>query len=382
MKMKSVGIITYHHYYNYGTMLQAYALQKKIELLGYHSELIDFKQNNNPTALQLIGIRIRRIPAYIREHKKYSTLAALKVQFSERNQLYEDFYKKHLKVGDVRYSSSEELKANPPKYEGYVVGSDQTWNPYVANNPEAFYLSFVADDRKKGSYAPSLAVSHLTEEQKIMFCERLKRFRFLSCRESAGAKLLEETLGRHVTNVIDPTLLLDWNEWEAVSSEEKIDKPYILTYFLGDVKEHRDFVHKLAKQSGLKVVAIPVSYLDIIDPVAEKHWVGPDKFLSLIKNAEYVCTDSFHGTMFSINFGVKFFSFCKTKDAEKSSENSRLYSALELFGLSSRLVSSKNEEQWLRELSEIDYESVQRVLNQERKRASEYLSEMLAAITE
>ena len=135
-------------------------------------------------------------------------------------------------------------------------------------------------------------------------------------------------------------------------------------------------------QTGLKVVAIPVSYLDIIDPTAEKHWVGPDKFLSLIKNAEYVCTDSFHGTMFSINFRVKFFSFCKTKDAEKSSENSRLYSALELFGLSSRLVSSQNEEKLLRELPNIDYDSVQRALNQERKRASAYLSEMLTEITE
>lgn len=380
--MKSIGIITYHHYYNYGTMLQAFALQRKVELLGYASELIDFKQNNTPTTLQLLGIRIKRLPAYIKEHKKYSTLAASKERFSERNQAYERFYQKFLKVGKTKYTTSNELKTNPPQYDGYVVGSDQTWNPYVANNPEAFYLSFVVDDRKKGSYAPSLAVSQLTEEQKVMFRKRLKGFRFLSCRESAGAKLLEETLGRQVTNVIDPTLLLDRNEWENVSSDEKIDKPYILMYFLGDVKEHRDFVHKLAKQTGLKVVAIPVSYLDIIDPTAEKHWVGPDKFLSLIKNAEYVCTDSFHGTMFSINFRVKFFSFCKTKDAEKSSENSRLYSALELFGLSSRLVSSQNEEKLLRELPNIDYDSVQRALNQERKRASEYLSEMLTEITE
>ena len=380
--MKSIGIITYHHYYNYGTMLQAYALQKKVELLGYASELIDFKQNNTPTKLQLLKIRTKRLPAYIREHKKYATLAASKDKFSERNQAYEQFYQKFLKVGSQRFTNSNELKANPPQYDGYVVGSDQTWNPYVANNPEAFYLSFVADDRKKGSYAPSLAVSQLTEDQKIMFQERLQGFRFLSCRESSGAKLLEETLCRQVPSVIDPTLLLDCDEWETVFLDERVAKPYILTYFLGDVKEHRVFVHKLAKKTGMKVVAIPVSYLDIIDPVSENHWVGPDKFLILIKNAEYVCTDSFHGTMFSINFGVKFFSFCKTKDVEKSSENSRLYSALELFGLSSRLVSNKNEDQLLWELPEIDYDAVQEALIQERERASKYLSEMLAAITE
>ena len=339
--MKTIGIITYHHYYNYGTMLQAYALQKKIDLLGYCSELIDFKQNNTPSTLQLLGIRLRRLPAYIKE-----------------------------------------LKENPPAYDGYIVGSDQTWNPYVANNPEAFYLTFVTDSRKKGSYAPSLAVSHLNEQQKTMFRKRLQDFRFLSCRESAGAKLLEEAIGKPVVNVIDPTLLLNKSEWETVITEEPVGEKYILTYFLGEVKEHRDFVHELARRTGLKVIAIPVSYMDIIDPTFEKHWVGPDKFLSLIKNAEYVCTDSFHGTMFSINLGVDFFSFCKTKDAEKSSENSRLYSALELFGLSSRLVNGDNQEKLLCELPQIDYECVQVLLNNEREQAEVYLRNMLAGITE
>ncbi len=379
--MKSVGIITYHHYYNYGTMLQAFALQRKVELMGYQSELIDFKQNNTPTAIQLLGIRIKRLPTYIKERKKYSILAGSKKKFTERNQAYEEFYKTYLKVGGEKYSSSDQLKANPPQYDGYVVGSDQTWNPYVANNPEAFYLSFVGDDHKKGSYAPSLAVSQLTIEQKQMFQQRLKNFRYLSCRESAGAKLLEETLGRAVSAVIDPTLLLDWEEWKEISSEESLDKPYILTYFLGDVKEHRNFVHRLAEKTGLKIIAIPVSYLDINDPLSEKRWVGPDKFLDLIRNAEYMCTDSFHGTMFSINFSIDFFSFCKTKDSEKSSENSRLYSALELFGLSDRLVNSSNEERMLKELSEIDYEAVHVVLNKEREKSDAYLKEMLAAIT-
>lgn len=382
MKQKTVGIITYHHYYNYGTMLQAYALQRKIENMGYCSELIDFMQNNTPTPLQLLCIRIRRFPAYIKECIKYSTIAASRDKFSERNQLYEIFYKKYLKVGNHKYTSSLALKEHPPTYDGYIVGSDQTWNPYVANNPEAFYLSFVNDPRKKGSYAPSLAVSHITAQQKIMFRERLQDFQFLSCRESAGAKLLENVLGKSVINVIDPTLLLSKSEWESISSDEPIGERYILTYFLGDVKEHRNFVHRLAKQTGLKVVSIPVSYLDIKDPTFERHWVGPDKFLSLIKNAEYVCTDSFHGTMFSINLGVDFFSFCKTRDAEKSSENSRLYSALELFGLSSRLVNSENQEDLLCELPRINYVEVQAVLNIEREHAEAYLRDMLAGITE
>lgn len=380
--MKSVGIITYHHYYNYGTMLQAYALQKKIELLGYSSELIDFKQNNTPSVLQLLGIRFKRMPTYIMEHKKYSILAASKNKFLERNHAYEEFYKKYLKVGNTKYKTSDELKANPPMYDGYVVGSDQTWNPYVANNPEAFYLTFVDDDQRKGCYAPSLAVTQLTEEQKNNFRKKLQGFRFLSCRESAGAKLLEDTLGRTVENVLDPTLLLDKDEWNIINTYNELNEPYIFTYFLGDVNNHRKFVHKLSERTGLKVITIPVSYLDINDPISENYWVGPDRFLSLIQNAEYVCTDSFHGTVFSINFGVKFFSFCKTNDEEKSSENSRLHNTLDLLGLAERLVNRHNSEKLLQDLPIIDYEAVYDILIKEKEKSVLYLQKMLAAITE
>lgn len=380
--MKTVGIITYHHYYNYGTMLQAYALQKKIELLGYYSELIDFQQNNSLTSFQLLKIRIKRLPVYLKEHRKYSILASTKEEFFERNAAYDSFYVRYLKVGNFLYTNSDLLKDNPPIYDGYVVGSDQTWNPYVAKNSEAFYLVFVEDNNKKGSYAPSLAISQLTEQQKNMFKSRLRSFSFLSCRELTGTKLLKNVLGRDVLNVLDPTLLLDWGDWQKVSTAAEEKDQYILTYFLGDVKKHRLFVHKLAKRTNLKVVTLPISYLDIIDPVFEKRWVGPDQFLSLIKNAKFVCTDSFHGTAFSINFGVNFFSFCKTNDSEKLSGNSRLYDLLNLLGLSSRLVNEKNEEKLIRELPEINYTMINDILDREKEKSVEYLKRMLATITE
>ena len=380
--MKSVGIITYHHYYNYGTMLQAFALQQVIKDLSYNAEIIDFKQSNDPDILHLIMIRLRRLPVYLAEREKYKTLAAAKASFDRRNIKYEEFYKKYLHVGKQIYINSEKLKADPPEYDAYIVGSDQTWNPYVANNPEAFYLTFISDNKKKGSYAPSLGVTQLTQEQKKMFQSRLEGFGFVSCRESEGAKLLSDIIHRPVANVIDPTLLLGWNIWSTVSKKSVISQPYILTYFLGDITEHRIFVHKLASITGLKVVSIPVSYLDIRVPEFEKVWAGPDEFLSLIRNAEYVCTDSFHGTIFSINFGVKFYSFCKRKDAEISSDNSRLYSSLKLFGLSDRLITVNNANKALSRLDIIDYKEVDRVLNRERERSIKYLETMLNDITQ
>ncbi len=379
--MKTIGIITYHHYYNYGTMLQAYALQKKIEKLGYAAELIDFKQNNEVSGLGLLKIRLKRISTYIRYYRKYFVLRKNQRQIQEKNKQFEEFYAANVPVSTEKYSDTLQLKKNPPIYDGYIVGSDQTWNPYVAKNPEAFYLTFVSDSRKKGTYAPSIGVNQLTSEQQEMFRARLADFAFISCREPTGANLLSAVLGRAVERVLDPTLLLGREEWSALSGKSENAPPYILTYFLGDVAFHRLFVDRLAEKTGLPVISIPISYMEMDSKKNEKKWVGPEGFLSLIRDAEYVCTDSFHGTMFSINFGVKFFSFCKRKDKSTGSDNSRLHSALELFGLSDRMVSASNMDRALEHRNDIDFDRVKHFLDEERKRSTAYLENMLKQIT-
>ena len=375
--MKSIGIITYHHYCNYGTMLQAYALQHKISSMGYDAELIDFMQDNSMSKLELLELRMKRLPVYIMQRKKYAALAAARKKNAEKAKLFEEFYRKNLVVGDTLYTSSQQLVDNPPVYDGYVVGSDQTWNPYACDGPEAYLLTFVKDDQKKGSYAPSISVMSLTDEQTQKLKKHLTGMQFLSCREFQGAELLKSILGRDVACVIDPTLLLTAAEWEKVSVPVEIKKPYILTYFLGDVEEQRIFVNKLAEKTGFDVISIPISYLELCNSNWAQQWCGPDQFLSLIKNAACVCTDSFHGTAFSINFNTPFFSFCKTKDNEKSSENSRLYSVLEMFGLSDRLVMGTDTPMNV----DVDFSSANAVLSQKREEASAYLNRMLETIT-
>jgi hypothetical protein len=377
--MKTIGIITYHHYYNYGTMLQAYALQKKVASLGYVSELIDFKQDNSLSKEEKMKLRIRRFPIYVKEFEKYFILANSKEKIKQKKQKFEDFYNKCLVVGKQKYTNTAQLIENPPQYDAYIVGSDQTWNPYVANSPEAFYLPFVSSDSKKGSYGPSLAVSKLTEEQKILYKDRLCGFAYLSCRESEGASLLEKVTGKKVVPVVDPTLLLTGQEWNNLTSQDEIEDEYILTYFLGDKKEHRKFVAQLSESTGLRVVSLPHSYLDIKNNKIEKIWGGPKEFLSLIRNASVVCTDSFHGTMFSINFNTNFYSFCKMDDDFADSENSRLYCALELFGLSHRLV--KNGVEAPTKIEPINFKSVNNILEQKRRESMKYLVEMLQNIT-
>ena len=377
--MKTIGIITYHHYYNYGTMLQALALQEKVEQLGYQAELIDFKQDNSLSRYEMLKLRIKRMPVYIKERKKYRVLADSREKIKEKNELFEQFYKTYLHVGKKKYTTTQQLMENPPVYDGYVVGSDQTWNPFVANSPEAFFLPFVENKLKKGSYGPSLAVKSLSDEKEKEYRKKLSSFSFLSCREQDGAQLLSRITQKEVKCVLDPTLLLSAKEWGKYCEFEIPKEPYILVYFLGEKSEHRRAVEKIQKLTNWKIISLPAAYLEMENNDYKKVWGGPKEFLSLIRGAALICTDSFHGTMFSINFQRNFFSFCKSSDSEESSENSRLYSALNIFGLSNRII--HNMDNLTAEDISIDYKNVIPILEEQRRDSIEYLENMLFEMT-
>lgn len=377
--MKTIGIITYHYYYNYGTMLQALALQEKVEQLGYQAELIDFKQDNSLSRYEMLKLRIKRMPVYIKERKKYRALADSREKIKEKNELFEQFYKTYLHVGKKKYTTTQQLMENPPVYDGYVVGSDQTWNPFVANSPEAFFLPFVENKSKKGSYGPSLAVKSLSDEKEKEYRKKLSNFSFLSCREQDGAQLLSRITQKEVKCVLDPTLLLSAKEWGKYCEFEIPKEPYILVYFLGEKSEHRRAVEKIQKLTNWKIISLPAAYLEMENNDYKKVWGGPKEFLSLIRGAALICTDSFHGTMFSINFQRNFFSFCKSSDSEESSENSRLYSALNIFGLSNRII--HNMDNLTAEDISIDYKNVIPILEEQRRDSIEYLENMLFEMT-
>lgn len=374
--MKTVGIITYHNYNNYGTMLQALALQQKIESYGYEAELIDYKKSRSISNSRGFLLRLKRLPVYILKFKRYFILAANQSRSEQKSRCFSEFYRKYLKVGNQSYCSDLELCNNPPVYDGYVVGSDQTWSPYVAGRPEAFYLSFVADDKKKGSYAPSLAVSSLTQEQQDFLYRHLVSFAFVSAREQTGAVLLENILKHKVEHVLDPTMLLTLEEWDKFDSHKYDGRKYVLVYLLGEKKEHRVIVKHIAKAMNVEVICMPVTYMELANKEFNKVFCGPDDFISLIRNAELICTDSFHGTAFSINFKKQFYSFCKNDSKSISSENSRLIDMLRMFGLESRLLTSIPEE-----IKEINYDVVDMLVKRKRLSSLQYLDNMLKTIT-
>ena len=174
-------------------------------------------------------------------------------------------------------------------------------------------------------------------------------------------------------------MLLSAEDWSEYCKDKVSSEPYILVYFLGEKLEHRKIVDEIQKLTNWKVISLPATYLEMENGNYEKVWGGPQEFLSLIKNASLICTDSFHGTMFSINFLKNFFTFCKNNDSEETSENSRLYSALNMFGLSNRII--RNAEKINIEDISIDYDKVVPILKEQRKASNEYLENMLYEIT-
>ena len=203
--------------------------------------------------------------------------------------------------------------------------------------------------------------------------EGLKDFKWLSCREKTGAELLKKVTGKDIPTVLDPTLLLKDTEWNKYEVSEVIGKPYILMYFLGERKDCREYVTELSKKYDLEIVTLPHNYVDLNRIDGNSKFIGPAKFLNLIKNAELICTDSFHGTAFSINYKKPFYSFCKRKEKESNSDNSRIPNLLASLGLEDRLISDSV----LKDNYDIDYSLAEIKLNDLRNRSLDYLSNML-----
>ena len=369
-----IGILTQPLKNNYGGILQAYALQTYIEKnYDCDAELIDYMPKNEFVGKKLLVTRLKRLGTYIKNFGKYYVLRKNRGNQEIKKREFDKFFELHMVTSSWKVNSAESLAEHSGEYDAVMVGSDQTWNPFVSKDG-IFLLDWLKDRGvSKIAYAPSIGVSRIPDEWHERYKAALSGFDALSCRERGGAGFLSELLGKDVEFVIDPTLLLTPDDWEEISTPEEVDGPYLLTYFLGDNKAHRKAVEKIAKEKNLKIVALPVSYLETKNKGIDKRYVGPGGFITLIKNASFVCTDSFHGTMFSINFGKDFVSFTKRNDADINSDNNRLYDALGVFGLQDRLCIKGEFSD-----SAVDYALVNERLGKLRASSRRYLDRALS----
>lgn len=378
--MKRVGIITmYYKNFNYGGLLQAYALHGAVSQYVKNVEQISYNRFENSIPQKTKIFTVLREKGFIAVIKKGIRVFFRRIncvndkKLKKRNELFQNF------MDSIPHSvpvKEEQLVEFNNQYDIFICGSDQIWNPAWWN--DAFCLSFVRPGKVKASYAASIGVSELTAEQREYLCSRIRDFDYIAIREKNMMDELETTLGKKVECVLDPTLLLAKEKYELLCTEKIIADKYILVYFLGNNKKNRSLVKKLAKETGLKIVYVPyVGEYGLRDDSYGDYAIydaGPKQFLTLIRDAELVITDSFHGSVFSILFEKDFYTLRRDKKANKESMNSRVETLLSRFGLENRLVSEFSE---ITKMLKIDYNKVNQALEAARKDSLDYLKRIL-----
>lgn len=337
--MKSIGIITIHKINNYGSVFQAYALQKVCEDLGYKVEIIDY---NYPNSFHIHRRYASHEDSQPNEPKWIKMLYAF--ELLKQHKGIEDFVNKFQKLSSKQYNHPSELNNDAPHYDIYITGSDQLWNPRHCNGDPAFLLHFAPDDALKISYAASIGANSIPEELKPQYKELLKRYTHISVRENSGVQVVNDVAGKEATVVLDPTLLLSRDQWNLIATPKRLfKKKYILCYFLNYTFNAFPYIDQLAnyvqKQTGCEIVRVARPPHRIGLP--HTHYrvnASPEEFLALVRDAEMVLTTSFHGTAFAVNFGKPVFSVVQNKDAS----DSRQVSLMCNLGLEDQILSIKD----------------------------------------
>lgn len=374
-----IGIMTWFSYENYGTALQAYALQRFLRSKGYECELLNYLPENSWKQYGSIkkrsSIKNFKYKVIWKKNKLMFNYINLnrKTEINNRSKLFVSFIQNNcILTSEVK--DGDGLMELNKKFDTYICGSDQIWTPNALDG--TYYLDFVDDNNKRISYAPSFGVIEIPSEYKNIVREWISKFDFLSVREIQGGKIIKELTNMEYSVVLDPTLLLNSDEWESVSNNINIDEPYILCYFLGDKSSYWKHVKKVKKITGYRVVIIPVMPESYIKRGTILSETGPSEFVGLIKNAQIILTDSFHGTIFSINFKRDFYVFKRFNDSDKGSQNSRIYNILEKLNLENRLILN-NDDISVDSIHISNFNDVDLRLKKERDKSIEFLMKSL-----
>lgn len=384
--MRKIAIVSCYFQHNYGSMLQAYATQMALDKLGYENETINISGfNGEIRKAKLLYFAKASLTSDILLSKLGMAKNVLIKKFSKnryaslckiRSEKFDTFSRKQFKLS-TKYNSKAEL-GNKCKdnYSSVLVGSDQLWLP--GNIAADYYtLNFVPETVNSIAYATSFGQSRLPKDSTKKAEIFLKRIKHIGVREESGQKLVREIINRDVPVVCDPTLLFTGDEWMKIQEKEPLVKgKYILCYFLGNNPPHREFSKRLKAETECKIVAL--THLDEFVKSDEGYAdetpydIDPADFLNLVRNAEYVCTDSFHCTVFSILYKKKFFAFRRYSRNTIHSTNSRLDTLFSMSGISGRMLSgNENISDCLN--IEVDFDVVHENLEKIRQKSYDYL---------
>lgn len=386
--MKPIALVTCYFQTNYGSQLQAYATQMAFDKLELENETImidGLVPEINKAKYRYFLSRVFDINTI---KDKWATVRKLIAQkrypeyrknLATRNAVFKEFSASRFYLSKL-YNSKKALSLCANNYAAFIVGSDQLWLP--SNISADYYtLNFVPDSIPKISLATSFGVSELPRKQAKKASIFLKRLDYISVREISGQKLVKELSNRDVPVVCDPTLMFTAEDWENISTKGRFSEvPYIFVYFLGNNPEHREFVKLVKKITGLKIIQLAhcdefiKTDVDFADETPYN--IGPCEFIQLVRDAEFVFTDSFHCSVFSLLYKKNFFTFRRYRGDGKVSTNGRVYSLLSLVNLEDRLLyGNENAEKVLS--TEIDFGTVHEKLGTLRNYSWKWLKDSL-----
>lgn len=366
--MKQIAIITFHRTNNYGAALQSYALQQALSS-EYRAEILDYRSpyleslylGNNSDIKNKVRIIARRIVYPV----KTSQLDRRKIRFAK-------FYQ-HFHVLSESVYDKTNIKSANERYDMFISGSDQVWNPHLSRGDWNYFLEF-ASSTKRYSYAASISMNN-TDEENDRIKNDLSQFQSILVREKRSIDFLKSLDINGAVAVCDPVFLMSTDKWEKIFTASEANKPkkYILLYTVANVEYAESFARKLAKERNLTIISIgsnqSVKTIKGVESILDS---GPAEFLDYIKNAECVVTSSFHAMAFSIIFNVPFYyELCK----DGSNNNERLENIAKIFRLENREII---DDKPITNKDGIDWESVNASLENYRNESMQVLLNALS----
>ena len=367
-----IGVITTQYASNYGALLQTYALQRYLnETLKLNSEVLAYYPIHYKEYWRLLTPinSVKNFALYIISCLTPWRLLGKNKRFKKMK----EFVNKKIPCSRPYYSKNEIEKDICP-YDALICGSDQIWN--VSRHKELQDVWFLGIDGKgwenvrRIAYAPSVA-DPIPEKMQFKVKERLNKFSAVSLRESSDIPQVSKLYSGKVYHVCDPVFLLSESMWRSIEKKITISEPYILCYFLNPSKEAVDIVRKVKKMTGLKVVQLDINDLNKVPTDIDILDASPEEFLGYIDNAEYVITNSFHCTAFSVIFQKNLLV------VKKKTANSRMESLLEKIGQLSRIVSLEDVNKMSEKDLIVDYSSKKDGFDRFIVESKQYLSNSL-----
>ena len=350
-----IGILTFPTAINYGTALQAAALGKVLSsenntvgfldhrcpLIDSTNSVFDFKNvfDVKYTLAHLINLSValRRRENFKRFREKYIPLAA----------------------------------DDPQGFDITVAGSDQIWNYNLTDNDFYYFLDYPKNNKKKASYAGSFGLSQIEEKYHERIAKLLADFDYLSVREKQAANIIKDISGITAPVVVDPTLLLDEQQWKEMCGKKDVKNGYIFVYTVFNSEKIWEYAAFLSKKTGLPIKTVSYSKLHRHDAIYD-FTAGPDNWVNYMRGADYVVTNSFHGVAFSINFEKNFFFDMPPK---KAGVGSRISDITERYALADRNLSADS---FTETVDAPDFSVKKELLEQDRRFSFEFINSFLA----